>query len=309
MKNNLVSFREHYPELAYHIDNHFDDWEEKFNDFPLLDIATSKADAAARKAHYQEQGYRLVDEDYIGLGVNKIAIIQCYLNDLDEPQPEYKCIKVVRILLRKRKDDKIRLAVCLNEDNLWELPSYYVTKGMHVPTNNIYQTEDHDDEYIYFQKENNNIHSKSTYLWRTIESLVECSTMTDEQLHTLIRVFGAVLDWIQFDPEMSRVDYYYNFYKQLHHELAKRNYIKEIDYYLSGQEPIVLDGIYHPAKPELLRKERQTLAHFHPVEQLPLTDLSSYSCHCSLNIEKFGGKFEPICVQHVVDKSRFPLNH
>jgi len=78
MKNNLSHFIEQHPDWQWEIFLYHYGWKMEYGEDFIMDVACSEEDAEARVNFYQSRGYKLVDNNYFGIGYTIVGIAQCY---------------------------------------------------------------------------------------------------------------------------------------------------------------------------------------------------------------------------------------
>ena len=95
---------------------------------------------------------------------------------------------------------------------------------------------------------------------------------------------------------------YYEKFKTVMMEKARREYISEIKAYINGYMPMIFDAIFVPMDNELLKKELETMAHFAPkasTENVAVNSgrtmkMSEFKYDYYIEYEDFGGGIELI---------------
>lgn len=121
------------------------------------------------------------------------------------------------------------------------------------------------------------IHKPKRSVWkRAMDSFEE--EMLDNELAKCIVMFQIIQDNYEkitgCSDEHDLMNYYEKF-KTIMLEKARREYISEIKAYIYGYKPMICDAIFVPMDNELLKKELETMAHFNPQE--PSEFFSNYS--------------------------------
>ena len=183
---------------------------------------------------------------------------------------EYKKIVRVRFLF-KFKWNNLLISLVKNEDGTYDLPRVILHKGQ---SNSYYKngyshmTKEVDrDDFELWVIETKNIHQNKNHQW------IDTLKMDDYNIPLKIKkdIYTIILDnYSMIQEELGKKlkirHIYYEKFKALMYEKCKEEYIENIKWYLAGNKPIILDGVYIPMKEGLLRKELETLEHFKPTE-------------------------------------------
>lgn len=124
--------------------------------------------------------------------------------------------------------------------------------------------------------------------------------MSDHELAKCIVMFQIILDnyeEITGSTDESDLTSYYEKFKTVMMEKARREYISMIKDFINGYEPMICDAIFVPMDNELLKEELETMAHFDPKEPSEYftnhsektMKMSEFKYYYHINYEDFGG--------------------
>ena len=209
-------------------------------------------------------------------------------------------------LLRVRKG-QIEVALEPDNDNRLAFPTHIIKKGEPTYHGTLYKTEDKDDLILFSyvtEDPKSGIHKPKKSVWkRAMDSFDE--EMPDNELAKCIVMFQIILDNYEkitgCSDEHDLMNYYEKF-KTIMLEKARREYISEIKAYINGYKPMICDAIFVPMDNELLKKELETMAHFAPkasteyvaVNSGRTMKMSEFKYDYYIEYEDFGGGIELI---------------
>lgn len=214
---------------------------------------------------------------------------------------KYKHIIRTVYLLRVRKG-QIEVALEPDNDGRLTFTSNIIKKGEHTYHGTLYKTEDKDDLILFsYVTENpqSGIHKPKKNIWtRAVEAYNK--EMSDHELAKCIVMFQIILDnyeEITGSSDESDLTSYYEKFKTVMMEKARREYISMIKDFINGYEPMICDAIFVPMDNELLKEELETMAHFDPKEPSEYftnhsektMKMSEFKYYYHINYEDFGG--------------------
>lgn len=220
-------------------------------------------------------------------------------------------------LLRVRKG-QIEVAMEPTKDNRFTFSSRIIKKGEQTYHGTLYKTEDKDDLILFSyvtEDPDRGIHKPRKSVWRRVFETFD-KEMPDEELAKCIVMFQIILDnyeKITGSSDKHDLMSYYEKFKTVMMEKARRKYILMIKGYINGDIPEIYDAIYVPMDNDLLRAELETMAHFDPKEPAEyfvnysekMMKMSEFEYFYSFDYEDFGGGIEPIDIWRHKDFERF----
>lgn len=144
------------------------------------------------------------------------------------------------------------------------IPYRYVTKDERIDRMFPVTFVEDDEDLVLIEHGFNTHHIKNTSKeWVQILKVKDLQIARNEKLHILLNILRFFLNDYPKEGEQEIKHKVFEMLDSVKIEIVKKQYIDSLRRVLEGERIIVLDAHVTPPDPDLVRKEMETLEHFH----------------------------------------------